>query len=823
LADLINPERYFANRIGMTARRALKVFALAAVILALIGLTFVIPQLGPGSGVGGPARTAATGAAGLNQSSAEDIDWAFAFERLADSMAMYNLSDPEVQSYTGWLSEALSTKPRLQVLGVSRIFDDSDNWFFPSPSDPVAMGLIRLPFGAAIVLALYRYGDGVAAVVHATVVDVGEWRDLLARIAVAGFGPYHSALLHYEPTQLLPEAVSVWYSEPMKSARIEWTLWRIKLEGAGGVLPFNGSRLPVRAVAVLLEVPAYFYNYTWKTRGGPTVEEVYWWQAEAVYWSLVGHPALSLAIRLSAPTDSDAVELYRSLVAELTRRTVLTGARPGGGVGRGCLTPVQLRMCGEGVCGEYASSTALFASNALGAYAAYVVVRYGSGLHAVSALVVGSGGSLDIDGDGVKEAVVIADTAGLSPEYIEKNVVEVVRFPPLLGVGGRAPGSSELLEYSDNVVHTYILSGAADVLLQLPDWLKAPWLSYTAQMANLSKILDGALEAMKNYSCIAYTVDAVRELFKKFEAFSVRPSGGSAASESNILTMVLLGSPPLPVSSHGEDCSQPPSSNFLDWAMEVYISAGLDPSAVYKKAVGIVVAFVSLSFANCCPLVLRGESVVDGSNVTVVATKEGDCLRLTIYINGSPAEAPPACYRLPASLSLRGSDGRIYEVYLGKWIPVVGENVTLVPQPINLTIPCVHYVRWGSHVRTILTYITARVYNVDFAWDYLGFLRLSVVGSISDLGVHLKITLCSPITEITGADLNVSVHPSELRVNVSTLKNCVVIEISERPVGRLPVQCPQNSADQPSKWPPITVVIRPLDIVIEVQPPSRST
>jgi len=787
-------------------RALLKVSVLTAVILTLIVLAYVVPQLGPRSGVGGSEQSTTAGVAD-HQGGAGGIDLASVFERLAEAMSMYNLSDAEVQSYARWLSEALSPKPRLQVLGVSRVFDDSDNWFFPSPSDPVAVGLIRLPFGAAIVLSLYRCGDGVAAVVHGTVVDVDGWMDLLARIAVAGLGPYYSALLHYEPTQLLPEVVSVWYSEPLKSARAEWVLWRIKLEGAGGVLPFNGSRLPVKAVAVLLEVPAYFYNYTWETRNGSVVEEVYWWQAEAVYWSLVGHPALSLAIRLSAPPGSDAVELYRSLVAELTRRAVLTGVRPGGGVGRGCLTPVQLRMCGEGVCGEYASSTALFASNALGAYTAYVVVGYGSGLHAISALVVGGGGSLDIDGDGVKEAVVIADTARLSPEYIERNIVEVVRFPPLLGVGGRAPGSKELLEYSDNVIHTYILAGVADAVLQLPEWLKTPWLGYTAHMANLSNILGGALEAVKNYSCIAYTVDAVRELFKKFEALPVRPPGGSTASESNIPTIVSLGSPSLPVSPHKEECSQPPSSSFLDWAMGIYISAGLDPSTVYRKAKGIVITFVNLSFAGCCPLVLRGESVAEGSNVTVVATQEGDCLRLTIYINGSPAEAPPACYRLPTSLSLRGSDGRIYEVYLGKWIPVVGENVTVVLQPVEIFT--------GGNT-------TIRIYAVHLDWDYLGFLKISIEGGVSDLGVYLKILLCSPITEITGADLNVSVYPSELRVSVNNLNSCAAIEIRGGRSKEFPAQYSWGNTNMLSKWLPITVTIRPLDIVIEVRTPSES-
>jgi len=130
---------------------------------------------------------------------------------------MYNLGDSEVQGYIRWLSEALSSKPRLHVLGVLMDFDDSDSWFFLSPSDPVAVGLIRLPFGAAIVLTLYRCGGGVAVIAQGTVVDVDEWRDLLVRIAVAGFSLYCSALLHYESTQLLPEVVSDWYSEPLKS------------------------------------------------------------------------------------------------------------------------------------------------------------------------------------------------------------------------------------------------------------------------------------------------------------------------------------------------------------------------------------------------------------------------------------------------------------------------------------------------------------------------------------------------------------------------------------------------------------------------------
>ena len=191
---------------------------------------------------------------------------------------------------------------------------------------------------------------------------------------------------------------------------------RISIEPKNGVyLAVNGTRIPIRNVVVLLEMPVYWIDITYFTGRYRTIKGIYWSDVEQMYWDVVAHPALALAIHLASPPDVNIQGLYREMVKKLTIKVVLTDVYHPGSTAPPCGTgtPFLMRKIGCGICGEQSMATSLFASNALGAYTSII----GLPDHAISTIMYSGRNSVDTDKDGRPDAMVLRDTADLPIDY----------------------------------------------------------------------------------------------------------------------------------------------------------------------------------------------------------------------------------------------------------------------------------------------------------------------------------------------------------------------------------------------------------------------
>ena len=375
-------------------------------------------------------------------------------------MRDFNAGDPAVKPYVEWLRAALAPRPdgALKVPDYPeygyRWFDDRYEWSVPMPSEdnPIRLGVVELPFGAGLIVSAYQVGGGITIVVHGTIINETGWRELLARTYAVG--PYRG--------------------DGFKNVTwMEWVLWRISLRSDGSYLEANDTRVAIRNIVVLLEMPIYYLYYD------PYADRSYHGWLEPYYWDVIAHPALALAIHLASPSNPDIIELYRTITYSLTRRVVLTGVKhPGNILENTYITPFLIRESGRGVCDEQSSSTSLFASNALGAYTAYITIS--SMPHAISAIMRADRNTIDTDGDGMPDAIVLVDTARLSANYISTHIKSIMHEYPLTYVDRYL--SPEL---ADAVRYTYFLTGVVDSILGLPSWLKAPWLDYTVEVSGL--------------------------------------------------------------------------------------------------------------------------------------------------------------------------------------------------------------------------------------------------------------------------------------------------------------------------------------------------
>lgn len=441
-------------------------------------------------------------------------------EQLWSRMRDYDANDPAIVKYIEWLREALSPEPhdalnvpwyppykyywfnsgiyyRVRLADVvwgqrtgneiptirqtendtvlcTGYLDESDPNHYklgpraclmplhPRLTKVVRIGFIKLGFGAGLIVTAYQSGDSITIVVHGTIVNETEWKELLARVYASSFS---------------------YYTEKNLNVSTKWILWRILLKGEGSELKTGNTSIPVRQVIVLLEMPAYYFTYTYKNNSS----SAYYKYLEGFYWDVVGHPALSLAIHLAYPENADPVELYSRMVETLTWNVVLTGVHHPGDIDETMYsTPFLIRESSRGVCNEQSRSTSLFASNALGAYTAYLTVPD----HAISLLLYSSGSTIDVDKDGDYEGKVIVDTAHLPSDYVNTHIEEVDYEPPLLYVD---PYYSEPLRYS------YFYTGVAYAVLELPCWLKAPWLEYAMEKSNFTRIEEEAWNDTVDY------------------------------------------------------------------------------------------------------------------------------------------------------------------------------------------------------------------------------------------------------------------------------------------------------------------------------------
>ncbi len=513
-------------------RKALAVVAVVVVVLVLIAiLMHVFPSSNGGSA---PTATPSPGSSSTNPSTTtpsiprlESLNGTIVSlggeeitEQLWMKMKDYNASDPSIKPYIDWLREALSPEPH-DALNVPWYpsyrywwFNDRRGWNVPIPSEDsiVRIGIVKLGFGAGLVVTAYPSKDGITIVIHGTIINETEWRELLAR--TVAFAPYPS------PTIYGWESWGVKGRDYFNNSKAQyithWVLWRINVKGHGSYLDTGKARVPIKEVVVLIEMPAhelYFDSH----------DDWYLLSAEVAYWAVLGEPALALAINIAYQPDTDIWYLYKTIGVSMTVGVVTTDAhhaRGGRPVGRFMLlaeeptfsmSPVMLRASRAGVCSDYTSATTLFASNALGTITVAIPIDAPNGLgHVLSALVLPSSRfwahdielPIDIDHDGENDTgIVIADTAHLDPSYINDKIGNVQLILPLMW------------NYNDNVDeyvrrYGYILYwiGVVQSIVKLPDWLKTPWFPEIMRMINYTRI---ATEARKAFVEHYYQPEAI--------------------------------------------------------------------------------------------------------------------------------------------------------------------------------------------------------------------------------------------------------------------------------------------------------------------------
>ena len=499
----------------MKKRQAAAVIAVVVVALVAVALFMhVFPfNTSPGSGGPNPSTTSPsnTGTSAtpsyprlesLN-GTIVSLDGDEITRELWSKMRDYNASDPVVKPYIDWLRNALATDPHkaLNVPWYPRYrywwFNDRYGWNVPAPdtNSVVRVGVVKLPFGAGLIVTAYRTGNGITVVVHGTIINQTGWKELLSRV-----GAFMGGL-----------------KEDAETVKVEWVLWRIMVEGGKTYLAVNDEKIPVKNVIVLLEMPAYTINETIIDTDDHIHRPWYWVEEESAYWDVVGHPALALALHLATPPKAPLISLYTEMTRWITRSTVLTGViHPGNIPEYKYYTPFLLRMSGRGVCGEQSSGTSLFASNALGAYTGYISIS--TLLHAISVIMYTGLDDIDTNGDGKPDAVKLVDTAGLSPQYINTHILGVWYEPPLLYADPNFYGlkmASLCPACYYGFMYGYFYSDVAYAVLRLPGWLKAPWLGYAIEKSNFTEIERDAWANTTAYAIRLEHLDTMRDVVEK--------------------------------------------------------------------------------------------------------------------------------------------------------------------------------------------------------------------------------------------------------------------------------------------------------------------
>ena len=424
--------------------------------------------------------------------------------QLWSGMKILDAGDGSIKWYLGWLRGALGLpgrdlEGRHGYLGVfdSRGFRAE----IPGEQGMVKVGVIMLPFGGALIVTAYSSGGRIFFAVHGLILDYKRWETLLSRVAFAMGWPYPGGGRGFGSEDNYPlvtggvnEVYNGFLSSNMSTVRVGWVLWRINLTGESYVLSRDGLHA-VDTVYVLLEMPVY------RVPQAPPGSHgwVEWWQAEAVYWSVIGYPALSLAVNLAVNGWRGPLGLYASVPPVITRNVVLTGVSYPN-VSESYVYSTRLRWRGAGVCNEQSRASSMFASNALGAASAYAGV--GERLyHAVSIEVLpsslyGQSGPValpfDSDGDGVNDTgVVLVDTAHMEPGALSRSIVWWYSLPEMplaysdvleslrnfwLGLYDYNPLLKELIwRWMLDSRYLVYPTLAPLYVSRLPGWLEMPW------------------------------------------------------------------------------------------------------------------------------------------------------------------------------------------------------------------------------------------------------------------------------------------------------------------------------------------------------------
>ncbi len=222
--------------------------------------------------------------------------------------------------------------------------------------------------------------------------------------------------------------------------------------------------------------------------------------AEAMWWTLVGYPAFSLAanLRWHGVNITQEYTNIAEWAAETARQVVLyqvghPGDKPTDWVFVGpSVPPSTLRYEGWGVCADQSSATQIFVSTALGLPTVYWFSDTFS--HAISYLlvpskIIKSGEGFDklhgdYDGDGKPDyAVVIVDTAELTPiERYNYTTIEQA-YPPLIFILYK---NGEYLD--NNLGFNLPLLGYVE---SLPAPIKAPWQELVYNITGIRYVANG--------------------------------------------------------------------------------------------------------------------------------------------------------------------------------------------------------------------------------------------------------------------------------------------------------------------------------------------
>lgn len=161
---------------------------------------------------------------------------------------------------------------------------------------------------------------------------------------------------------------------------VEWVRWIFTLDPPGrhsyvrlgdGVPPavFDNARIVLDA-PVMME---------WRYRRGQPIIPSEYDVVEAAYHVLVMHPAIALANRMLHANGTAPAEMYKETLA--LSRIVVRGTHHVDSIGdtyrHDSNTLLSMRWYKRGVCGNFAESTEMFASNALGAVSADVAITVG--------------------------------------------------------------------------------------------------------------------------------------------------------------------------------------------------------------------------------------------------------------------------------------------------------------------------------------------------------------------------------------------------------------------------------------------------------------
>jgi hypothetical protein len=426
-------------------------------------------------------------------------------------MRDYNTTDPRIAAYIDWLRKTLSSDPSKALLpnpvgykkseyGGGWVYDENRTYYFwvdeygwratPPQDGIVRIGVVRLGFGAGLIVTAYPSGGSVDIVVHGTVLDPDEYVEVVHRVMLGR-----------------PELYGM--EDRMQDYRYYYVLYRIRLPGHGSTIQVEGQTLRVGNVYVLLEMPAIVVDH-------PGKHPVYEFEYEYADWMILGRPALGLAINLAYSPGTDPLKLYQELVVTLTENLNSYGdyyidwriiGSDSLGISSGLTTPLMLRL-GGGVCFNHAEASIVLASAGLGG----IVATLTDAGHALSLLVLpstvfrhiemgpqqGEGypgvGPVsmyhDLDGDGVNDAgIILANTDPV--DYTLARIDEMLEEADYgASIVGPTFDDTEFIlclvpdgsgaYIMDDIGYVYrlgpfYLAGFTEYVRSLPDWLTPPW------------------------------------------------------------------------------------------------------------------------------------------------------------------------------------------------------------------------------------------------------------------------------------------------------------------------------------------------------------